>query len=1206
MPSSRFDEERDYSFADQVLALRHRAGLIQRELAVLLGVSDKTIRKWEAGLSYPAPEHLQQLIALALDREAFTVGREDEEAARLWETVRAKAPRRAPPFDRHWFASLRPAERAGVLDVPSPLQPAPAPEGGRHDWGEAPDVPALHDRSQELSMLARWVDDERGRVVVVLGAGGIGKTTLVAWLAQERAPTFPIVYWRSLRNALPVEEWLGGAITALSVGQALPPEGVEARLALVLELLRTQRALLVLDNLETVLEPEEPLVRYRPGYEGYGEVLRRLGTSAHQGFIVLASREQPLRSHDAAVHSLHLGGLAVEDGRALLGRRNLVGDAASWKSLVERYGGNPLALGVVGETIAMVFGGDIAAFLAQEVTVFGGIRQLLDEQITRLSPLEHAVLLWLAVEREPVGFGDLVADLGPSAARGEVVEAVEALQRRCLLERGGQSAFTLQPVVLEYATTHLVNRVYREVAAHEPVLLVSHALVKAQAKDYVRRSQERLIGQPLLAQLRTQLGGAEAVEQRLLALLEAWRGHGVEEQGYGPGNTVNLLRLLRGDLRGLDLSHLFIRQAYLQEVDAQDASLAGSELFECALADAFDICPSVAFSPDGRHLAAGTLSGELCVWRLADWTRTVSTQGHKGIAYGIDWASDGRLLATGGLDATVKLWEAKGGRHLLTLEGHAGLVWDVSFSKDSQLVASGSHDGTVKLWESSTGRVLQTLQGHKEAMWSVALSDDGSMVASSSTDGTVKLWEAANGSLLTTLEGDAGPVYDVTFTPDGRLVAGGGHDGLIRLWEVATGRLESSLRGHTQQIWSLAMSADDHLLISGSLDGTLRLWDLASAACLTALEAHASAVTGVAISPDGRLCASASQDGTLRLWEVPSGKPVTTLQGYARGTWGLSWDGSGRLLASGTQDGTINLWDVPSGALHSTLRGHTGVIYGVVFSEDGQMLATSSQDSTIRLWQLADGACLTTIQSHTGTVPDVVLDADGRVLIGSGQDGMIRLWHVAAGELLATIQAHTGHIWSIGLSADGRLLASGSQDGTVKLWEIPSGQLLATMRDDGDLFWGLALSRNGKLVASGGQSGRVNLWEAPTGRLLAVLGAHGGPVWGLDFSPDTRLLVSGGADAMVMLWDVESHRLIARCTGHAGRVNDVAVSPDGRLIASSSQDGAVMLWDSESGAHRATLRPDRRYERMDITELTGVSEVQKVVLKTLGAVERRP
>src|SRR4029078_4401807 len=131
----------------------------------------------------------------------------------------------------------------------------------------------------------------------------------------------------------------------------------------LLALLRPQPSLLILDNLETVLSPGAVELRYRAGYEGYGAVLRQLAESAHQGCLVLTSREQPLRADDIAVRVMRREGLEVEEDRALLGHRALLGDDAAWRALVERYAGNPLALQVVGETISVVLGWGIAAFL---------------------------------------------------------------------------------------------------------------------------------------------------------------------------------------------------------------------------------------------------------------------------------------------------------------------------------------------------------------------------------------------------------------------------------------------------------------------------------------------------------------------------------------------------------------------------------------------------------------------------------------------------------------------------------------------------------------------------------------------------------------------------------------------------------------------------------------------------------------------------
>ena len=72
---------------------------------------------------------------------------------------------------------------------------------------------------------------------------------------------------------------------------------------------------------------------------------------------------------------------------------------------------------------------------------------------------------------------------------------------------------------------------------------------------------------------------------------------------------------------------------------------------------------------------------------------------------------------------------------------------------------------------------------------------------------------------------------------------------------------------------------------------------------------------------------------------------------------------------------------------------------------------------------------------------------------------------------------------------------------------------------------------------------------------------------------------------------------------HRGRL-ECRLSGDRKLVASGSFDGTLRLWDAASGAWLRTLRVDRRYERLDITGMTGVSDAQREALLALGAIER--
>ncbi len=115
---------------------------------------------------------------------------------------------------------------------------------------------------------------------------------------------------------------------------------------------------------------------------------------------------------------------------------------------------------------------------------------------------------------------ELQATLVDPLAPVQVLEAVDGLHHRSLVERGqSPGSFTLQSVVLEYVSDRLVTTASAEIVQGRLSLLCEHSLSQAQAKDYVRQTQERLLVAPLLARLQSSAPGHVEVEQRLRSLL---------------------------------------------------------------------------------------------------------------------------------------------------------------------------------------------------------------------------------------------------------------------------------------------------------------------------------------------------------------------------------------------------------------------------------------------------------------------------------------------------------------------------------------------------------------------------------------------------------------------------------------------------------------------------------------------------------------
>ncbi|MBD1848208.1 PD40 domain-containing protein, partial [Cyanobacteria bacterium FACHB-63] len=914
------------------------------------------------------------------------------------------------------------------------------------DWCEAIDVSYFDGRTAELDQLSHWVGDEENgcRLIALLGMGGIGKTSFAVKLAQQVKDEYQFVIWRSLKDAPPLQELLKDLIKVLSHHQDIHlPERTGQQISKLMQYLQSTRCLIILDNFETILADGQQAGTYLPSYEVYGELLQRVGEVPHVSCLLLTSREKPaevaaLEGEGLPVRAYSLSGLDLVAAKTILQSKGLSGSQADTEILVQGYQGNPLALKIASTSIVDLFEGDIREFLDQGTIVFNGIRNLLTRQISRCSEIETQIMYWLAINREPVSVTDLQTDLHPTVSRARLLEALESLRWRSLIEKikpslmeKNEGYFIQQPVVMEYMTDLLIEQMTQALLTGQVDTLNQYALIKAQAKDYIRESQIRVILDPIANNLKRHFNSLTKIEQHCQELLQTLRKHYQNVAGYAAGNLINLLRHFNIDLTGYDFSELAVWQAYLQGANLNRVNFSQADLSYSRFTNALTNSVWVEFSPDGTHLATSDANGSIRLWNPNNGQEILSFVGHLSWTWAVRFSPKGDLLASCSGDYTIRLWDTDTGLCLRTLLGHTSSVWAVSFSSDGKQLASSSLDQTVRIWDIQSGQCLCTIE--QTGGRSIAFSPDGKRLAIVQSDQTtIALWDVEKQRMTQTLSGHTDTIWSLAFSPDGTLLASGSEDQTARLWWIESGDCHAIIPSHMGCIWTVAFSPTGSILGLGSDSGVITLWDFKQQAVRQTLQGHSGHLWSISFAPNGQRLASSAEDQTIRLWLVKTGQCSRMLQGYNNRIRAMAINSTG-LLACATNDSiTLRNLAVEHGVTH--LKRHIGEVYSVAFSPDGSWLASGCNDGTVKIWDVNTAHCLQSFRAHTGRIFKVLFHPTQSLLISAGSDSTIRIWDLSTFRCLYTLTGHTGWIFSAAFSHDGQYLATGS-DGEIKLWD---------------------------------------------------------------------------------------------------------------------------------------------------------------------------
>jgi WD40 repeat protein len=597
---------------------------------------------------------------------------------------------------------------------------------------------------------------------------------------------------------------------------------------------------------------------------------------------------------------------------------------------------------------------------------------------------------------------------------------------------------------------------------------------------------------------------------------------------------------------------------------------ASTQPVRAVLASTSSSISAVAFSPDGKTVAAAAYDGAIRLWDVSDRREIAKLSYKNSPAEAITFSPNGRILAVVDSSNRIQLWDVASLRPLGSPITGDGIAFSPA---DDQVAAVSGANSTRLLNLASRHQVGRSVPGGK----AVAFSPNGQIMATGNSSGQVLLWNGATQAPDGPPIGHASdPVTQIVFSPDGRVlaaVATAGALGNVRVWNVASRRQIGTKMTGTMATFS----ADGSILASDSLNDGTQLWDATTGQQIdTTLtgDINSFGEGDPVFSPDGPVVAVGGGSGQVELWNVILYEQLGGPIAQSRDTfYSVAFSPSGKQIAVAGFDGRLRVVDVASRRqIGASLQDNGWVYTSVAFSPDGKYLAAGNDAGQVVLWNAISHRHIITFPGNLKYQVNQIAFSPNSELLAAGLNYRgVRVWNMRSLRSPAPmLQVGDGGTAGLSFDPDGKILATASAGGTIKFWNTSSDRPAeAPLTPTGQGLSAIAYNPNGSVLASAESDGTIQLWNPATRTQFGSFSAAAPKAYvgsavipALAFNPAGTLLATASADGTARLWDVASYQQVGGAlTADISTVWDVAFSPDGGTLATADDDGDAILWD---------------------------------------------